>query len=121
MSMDDNALDCEKLAKWEAEAAKVHNPFDLSDACAFEDFHANPRQHLDQLGESGRPRVLKVEDGRDVVVQSAEAYRNLLRRLDYAECVIGIREGLDAVERGDTLPLDEAFEQIRNGTWRDLP
>ena len=119
--MDNDAPDDEDFDRWTAEMARALNPFDLSDSCSFDDFHANARQHLEQLGESGRPRVLTVEGGRDMVVQSAEGYRNLLRRLDHAECVIGIREGRDAVERGDTLPLDEAFERIRNGTWRDLP
>jgi len=95
------------------------DPFDLSDTCPFEDFHANARQHLEQLGETAHPRVLTVEGGRDVVIQSG--YRDRLRRLDRAECVIEIQKGLDDVERGDTLPLDEAFERIRNGTWRDVP
>ena len=84
------------------------------------DFHENLREHLDRLGRTGQPEVLTVEGGPDVVVQSANAYRELLRRLDHAESVLEVQRGLDDIERGKTLELDEAFEHIRNGTWRNV-
>lgn len=82
------------------------------------DFQENLREHLDRLGTSGQPEVLTVDGGPDLIVQSAEAYRELLRRLDYAECVIGIMKGREAAARGDSLPLDEAFAEIRRNAER---
>ena len=55
--------------------------FDLRDTCSFDEFDRNRREHLDGLRETGRPKVLKGEDGQEFVVQSAEAYRALLQRL----------------------------------------
>lgn len=95
--------------------------YDLRDTCPLADFQADPHKHLDRLSQSGRPQVLTVEGGPEFVVQSAEAYRELLRRLDYAECVVGIMRGREAAARGDSLPLDEAFEEIRRDAERRTP
>lgn len=86
----------------------------------FADFQDNLREHLDRLGRTGQPEVLTVDGGPDMVVQSAEAYRELLRRLDHAESVLEVQRGLDDIEQGKTVELDEAFEHIRNGTWRNV-
>ncbi|HEX9939971.1 MAG TPA: type II toxin-antitoxin system Phd/YefM family antitoxin [Longimicrobium sp.] len=121
MATDVDALEEERIFAAEANLLKEPNMFDLRDTCPLADFQADPRKHLDRLTQSGRPQVLKVEGGPEFVIQSAEAYRELLRRLDYAETALDIDQGIDALERGDTVPLDEAFEQIRNGTWRRDP
>ncbi|HET7230098.1 MAG TPA: hypothetical protein VFJ16_08860 [Longimicrobium sp.] len=121
MTTDVDALEEERIFAAGEALLRERNMFDLSDIGSFDEFDRNRREHLERLRQTGRPRVLTVDGEQEFVVQSAAAYRELLRRLDYAETVISIRDGLEAVDRGDTLPLDEAFEQIRNGTWRRDP
>ena len=61
---------------------------------------------------------LEVEgEGMSYVVMSVEVYRALLGELpdddqDYAQCVEGIRRGLSSMERGEGIPLNEAFEAV---------
>jgi hypothetical protein len=57
-------------------------------------------------------------DGLSCVLMTLDVYRALLDDLpgndeDYAQCVQGIRRGLESVERGEEVPLDEAFETVR--------
>ncbi|HEU4559636.1 MAG TPA: type II toxin-antitoxin system Phd/YefM family antitoxin [Longimicrobium sp.] len=118
MATDVDALEEERFFAARAQLLKERTMFDLRDTRSLAEFQANLREHLDRLSQTGRPQVLTEESGREFVIQSAEAYRELLRRLDDAETVLDIDRGIDALERGDTVPLDEAFEQIRNGTWR---
>jgi len=62
---------------------------------------------------------LEVEgEGVSYVLMSVDVYRALLGDLpdddqDYAQCVEGIHRGLTSVERGEGIPLNEAFEAVR--------
>ena len=121
MATDIDALEKERFFAATAQLLKERNMLHLRNTHPIAEFQANLREHLDRLSQTGQPQVLTVEGGPDVVVQSADAYRELLRRLDYAECVIGIMKGREDVARGDTLPLDEAFEEIRRDAERRSP
>lgn len=121
MATDVDALEEERIFAAEANLLKERNMFDPRDTCPLADFQADPRKHLDRLSQTGQAQVLTVEGGPEFVIQSAEAYRELLRRLDYAECVVGILRGRDDVARGDSLPLDEAFEEIRRDAEQRSP
>lgn len=68
------------------------------------------REHLERLQETGRPEVLTVHGEAEVVVQDADAYQELLDRLERAEAVAGIREGLASMERGEGRTLEEAID-----------
>ena len=120
MSDEDEAFERDMR---EADAAyrRAHKIFDLDDTCSFDDFDRNRSECLERLRESGWPLVLTHGSDSAYVIQSASEYRDLLRRLDAAECTVAILQAREAIAKGDTLPLDEAFEQIRNGTWRDKP
>lgn len=85
---------------------------------SLDEFQRNPRAHIERLREIGRPALLSVDGEAEVVVQSAEAYRRLLELVDRAEAVIDIQRGLRDVELGDTLPIDEAFQEIREQAAR---
>jgi hypothetical protein len=120
MTTDVDPLDDdEPLSAVEIELRRKLNMFDLGDRCPMAEFQARLEENLNLLAETRRPKVLIGEGGREFVVQSAEGYRVLLQRLDYAESVVDIMHAREALARGDSVPLDEAFQQIRDGTWRD--
>jgi len=77
------------------------------------DFQRNAKKHIHRLKKSGRPNILTVNGKAEVVVQDAKAYQMILERLDYWEAVEGIKEGLKGIARGEGVPVDKAFAQIR--------
>jgi hypothetical protein len=87
-------------------------------AISLEDLAREPATHLERLRESGRPAMLVVDGGEEVVIQSADAHRRLIQRLDRAEATVAIRRSLDGARRGEGVPLDEAFRQIREDAAR---
>jgi predicted transcriptional regulator len=87
-------------------------------AVSLEDLAREPAGHLERLRESGRPAMLVVDGREEVVIQSADAHKRLIQRLDRAEATVGIRRGLDGARRGEGVPLDEAFRQIREDADR---
>lgn len=87
--------------------------FRTHDIHSLTDFQRNTREHIERLKETERPSVLTVNGRAELVVQSAEAYQALLDALERAETVASALEGLREMHRGEGIPLDEAFEQIR--------
>jgi PHD/YefM family antitoxin component YafN of YafNO toxin-antitoxin module len=77
------------------------------------DFQRNAREHIHRLRQSGRPAVLTVNGKAEVVVQDAEAYQELLDRLDRAEAIVGINRGLVSMRRGEGRPADEVDGELR--------
>ncbi|HSU13156.1 type II toxin-antitoxin system Phd/YefM family antitoxin [Longimicrobium sp.] len=86
---------------------------DLRDIYPLTDFTRNTREHIARLRETGRPAVLTVNGRSELVVQSAEAYYRLLEVVDRAETILVIQRGRADVAAGETMPLDEAFGEIR--------
>jgi PHD/YefM family antitoxin component YafN of YafNO toxin-antitoxin module len=68
---------------------------------------------IDQLKQTGRPVVLTINGKAEVVVQDTKSYQRLLELIDRAEAVIGIRKGLDSMQRGEGIPAEVAFEKLR--------
>lgn len=87
--------------------------FRLDEIHSLTDFQRRTREHLRRLKETGRPEVLTLHGEAAVVVQNAEAYQELLDRLERAEAMAGIREGLASMERGEGRPLEQVLEEIR--------
>jgi predicted transcriptional regulator len=85
---------------------------------SLEDLAREPAIHLERLRESGRPARVVVDGGEAAVIQSADAHKRLIQRLDRAEATVGIYPGLDEARRGEAVPLDEAFRQIREDAAR---
>jgi PHD/YefM family antitoxin component YafN of YafNO toxin-antitoxin module len=46
----------------------------------------------------------------EVVIQDAQAYRELLDRIEQLETIAGIRQRLEEFDRGEGVALDEAFK-----------
>ena len=77
------------------------------------DFKRSTADFLARIKETGRPLVLTVNGKAGVVVQDADAYQQLLDRLDRAEAIEAIRKGLESVDASRTRPADEAFAELR--------
>jgi hypothetical protein len=88
------------------------------DDLSLEELERDPRGCIERLRASARPAKLAVDGEPELVVQSLEAYQHLLEKLERAEATVGIFRGLESARRGEGVPLDEAFRQIREGAAR---
>lgn len=88
--------------------------FKTSDVRSLTDFQRGAREHIQRLRETRRPEVLTVNGRAELVVQDADAYQELLDRLDRAEAIAGINRGLVSMRRGEGMPADEALDHLRS-------
>jgi prevent-host-death family protein len=86
---------------------------DLRDIHSLSDFQRNTKDFLKQMKETKGPVVLTVNGKAEVVVQDAESYQAMLERLERAEAVAAIRQGMEEFERGEGRDAREAFEELR--------
>ncbi len=63
--------------------------------------------------------MLTVNGKAAVIVQDVESYQRLLERVELLESLAGIRKSLDEFEQCQGIPLDEAFQQMRQK--HDIP
>ncbi|HET7230100.1 MAG TPA: type II toxin-antitoxin system Phd/YefM family antitoxin [Longimicrobium sp.] len=87
----------------------------LEDIYSLTDFQRNTREHVKRLQESGRPAVLTVNGRAEVVVQDAASYQVLMERVERAEAILAIQEGLESAARGEGRSARELFDDIRKG------
>ncbi len=85
----------------------------IEDILPLTDFKRNTVAAIKQIHDSGRPLVLTVNGRAELVVQSAPEWQAMQDRLETAETVAGIRQGLAAMARGDVVELDEAMTELR--------
>ncbi len=85
----------------------------LEDIYSLTDFQRNTREHVKRLQESGRPAVLTVNGRAEVVVQDAASYQELMERIERAEAILAIQEGLESAARGEGRSARELFDDIR--------
>ena len=76
-------------------------------------FKRHTTEALEQLKDTGRPMVLTVNGKAEVIVQDTASYQRLMELVDRAEAVLGIRRGLESIERGEGIPAEEAFAKLR--------
>jgi PHD/YefM family antitoxin component YafN of YafNO toxin-antitoxin module len=77
------------------------------------DFQLNAKVFVGKLKETKEPLILTVNGKAEVIVQDAEMYRNLLKRLEHAETVAGILKSMEEFNRGEGIPVNEAFAKLR--------
>ncbi|MBD2500990.1 type II toxin-antitoxin system Phd/YefM family antitoxin [Anabaena azotica] len=65
------------------------------------------------IEESEKPLVVKVNGAAQLVVQDAEAYQKLLDRLEYAETIAALSQGIKEIEQGKGVPAKEALEDLK--------
>ena len=70
-------------------------------------------QYLDRMQREGRPVMLRIDDRPPLVIEDARACRLLWELVDRIETIAAVREGLEQVEQGRTLPLEEIDLRLR--------
>ena len=73
-------------------------------------FKRNTLEFIEQMKQTGEPVVLTVNGKAELVVQDAESYQKLLDALERLEAIAGIKQGLEDVEAGRTVSMEE-FKQ----------
>lgn len=85
----------------------------LSNIHSLSEFQRNTKQYVQQMEQSEKPIVLTVNGEAQLVVQNAKAYQKLLERLEYAETVVALRQGIKEIEKGQGVSAREALEELR--------
>lgn len=86
---------------------------DLREVRSVTEFQRNLKGYVGRLKKKGTPLVLTVNGRAELVVQNAESYQEMLDRLERAETVAAIREGIQQFERGEGIPLVKAEKRLR--------
>ena len=81
-----------------------------TDIHSLTDFTRNARAYIQQIRDSKSPIALTVNGDAQVVVQDAEAYQELLDRVETIE---GLQRGLSDVTAGHTKPARAVFNRLR--------
>ena len=77
-------------------------------------FLRDHKAHLDRLEKTGRPEVLTVNGKAKVVVQGAQAYQELLDRVEALDAEETLRERLASLDAGEPgIPVEEVLSNIR--------
>ena len=76
-----------------------------------------PRDHetaaeLRRMWESGEPVSVTINGGASLTIADTEAYRRLVELVDYMESVAAIRQGMQEIEEGQGLTLEQAKEAV---------
>ena len=77
------------------------------------DFKKNTSEFINQLKETGDPLVLTINGKAELVVQDAAAYQRLRQIAEEARVLEGIRQGIEDMNAGRTITLDEFKEHAR--------
>ncbi|HEY6270568.1 MAG TPA: type II toxin-antitoxin system Phd/YefM family antitoxin [Terriglobales bacterium] len=86
---------------------------DLREVRSVTEFQRNLKGYVGRLKEKKTPLVLTVNGRAELIVQDADSYQELLDRLERAETVAAIREGMEQFERGQGVPLQQAERRLR--------
>lgn len=77
------------------------------DIRSLSDFKRKTPTMLKQLEDTGQPVVLTVNGKAKVVIQDAASYQRMAEKVDFAESIHAIREGIESFEAGRTMSLEE--------------
>ena len=85
----------------------------LCDVHSLSEFQEQAQTFLEKFQETKIPIVLTVNGKATAVVQDADAYQQLLDRIELLESVVGIQKSIEEFESGKGQPLKQAFEQLQ--------
>jgi prevent-host-death family protein len=77
------------------------------------DFKKKTSELISQLKETGEPVVLTINGKAELVVQDAAAYQRLRQMVEEARVLEGIRQGIEDMNAGRTMSLDQFKEHAR--------
>jgi len=86
---------------------------DLREVRSVTEFQRNLKDYVVRLKDKKNPMVLTVNGRAEVVVQDAYSYQELLDRLERAETIAAIRQGIEQFERGEGISLKQAEWRLR--------
>ena len=86
---------------------------DLRNVRSVTEFQRNIKDYVGQLKRRKTPLVLTVNGRAELVVQDAEGYQEMLDRLEHAETLAAIQEGVEQFSRGEGIALGEAENKLR--------
>ena len=86
---------------------------DLREVRSVTEFQRNLKGYIGRLKEKKTPLVLTVNGRAELIVQDADSYQELLDRLERAETIAAIRQGMEQFERGEGIPLKQAERRLR--------
>ena len=81
-----------------------------NDIRSLSDFKRKTGELLGRLKKTGNPLILTINGRAEVVVQDAEAYQELLDRVETIEA---LQRGFADVKAGRTRPAREVFDRLR--------
>ncbi len=81
-----------------------------NDIRSLSDFKRNTSELLERLKATGNPLILTINGKAEVVVQDAEAYQELLDRVETFE---SLQRGLADVKAGRVKPARKVFNRLR--------
>ncbi|TLD72611.1 type II toxin-antitoxin system Phd/YefM family antitoxin [Phragmitibacter flavus] len=84
------------------------------------DFQRNTSRHISSMRESGLPQVLTVQGKAELVVQSAEAYQEILDRLALLESARSINRGLQSVREGKSRKFSSFVKELEEELAQDI-
>jgi prevent-host-death family protein len=77
------------------------------------DFKKKTSEFINQLKETGEPVVLTINGKAELVVQDAAAYQKLRQVVEEARVLEGIRQGIEDMNAGRTMSLEQFKEHAR--------
>lgn len=77
------------------------------------EFKKNTSEFIIQLKQTGDPVVLTINGKAELVVQDAAAYQRLRQMVEEARVLEGIRQGIEDMNAGRTISLDQFKEHAR--------
>jgi PHD/YefM family antitoxin component YafN of YafNO toxin-antitoxin module len=86
---------------------------DLREVRSVTEFQRNLKDYVGRLKEKRTPLVLTVNGRAELIVQDADSYQTLLDRLERAETVAAIRQGMEQFDQGEGIPLKQAERRLR--------
>lgn len=86
---------------------------DLREVRSVTEFQRNLKDYVGRLRGRQAPLVLTVNGRAELVVQGAESYQALLDRLEHAETVAAIRQGMEQISRGEGISLKQVERRLR--------
>jgi len=86
---------------------------DLREVRSVTEFQRHLKGYVGRLRNKKTPMVLTVNGRAELIVQNAGSYQALLDRLERAETVAAIRQGMEEFERGEGMSLKQAERRLR--------